>query len=80
MRMADGRSPNPPGRSRGRERSNGIRWEIDKQTAVPLNSAANPLPTALYGPKIPLSTGLANQLEVTDLSRIFDVGRGHFAG
>jgi hypothetical protein len=48
--------------------------------AVPLNSAANPLPTAAYGPKIPLSTGPANQPEVTDLSRVFDDDRAHFAG
>ena len=58
----------------------GLRSEIGKQAVVPLNSAANPLPTTLYGPKIPLSTGPANQPEVTDLSRIFDVDRAHFAG
>ena len=65
--MANGLSAKPPGRSRGGERSKGLRSEIDKQAAVPPNSAANPLPTALYGPKIPLSTGPANHTEVTDL-------------
>jgi hypothetical protein len=80
MRMADGLSPNPPERSRGGECSNGIRWEIDKQATVPPSSPANPLPTALYGPKIPLSTGSVNRIEVTDLSGIFDVDRAHFAG
>jgi hypothetical protein len=40
---------------------------MDKQSAVPPNSPANPLPVALYGPKIPLSTGSANRTEVTDL-------------
>ena len=58
----------------------GLRSEIDTQVAVPLNSAANPLPTAAYGAKIPLSTGPANQPEATDLSRVFDDDRAHFAG
>jgi hypothetical protein len=78
MRMAEGFSAKPPGRSRGGLK--GLRSEIDKQAAVPLNSAANPLPTALYGRKIPLSAGPANHPEITDLSRIFDVDRAHFAG
>ena len=58
----------------------GLRSEIDTRVAVPLNSAANPLPTALYGPKIPLSTGSAHKPEVTDLSRVFEVDRAHFGG
>ena len=78
--MANGLSAKPPGRSRGGERSKGLRSQIDKQPAVPPNSAANPLPTALYGAKIPLPTELANRPEVTDLSWIFDVDRAQFAG
>jgi hypothetical protein len=58
----------------------GLRSEIDTRVAVPLNSAANPLPTTLCGRKIPLSTGPANQPEATDLSRVFDDDRAHFAG
>ena len=53
-----------------------LRSEID----VPPNSAANPLPTAFYGPKIPLPTGPDNRTEVTDLQGVFDVDRVHFAG
>jgi hypothetical protein len=80
MRMADGISPKLPGQSAAGSIRATMGIGIDKQAAVPLNSAANPLPTTLYGPKIPLSTGPANQPEVTDLSRIFDVNRAHFAG
>ena len=58
----------------------GLRSEIDTRVAVPLNSAANPLPTAFYGPKIPLPTGPDNRTEVTDLQGVFDVDRVHFAG
>jgi hypothetical protein len=73
--MADGLTPKPPGWPR-RGAFEELRSEID----VPPNSAANPLPTAFYGPKIPLPTGPDNRTEVTDLQGIFDVDRVHFAG
>ena len=73
--MADGLTPKRPGWPRG-ERSKSYDRKID----VPPNSAAYPLPTAFYGPKIPLPTGPDNSTEVTDLQGVFDVDRVHFAG
>src|SRR5271169_3478289 len=36
------------------------------------NSPANPLPTAFYGPEIPLPADPRNRVQITDLQHIFD--------
>ena len=36
------------------------------------SSAANPLPTVLYGPEIPLSAGSGNRVQITELQYVFD--------
>ena len=76
--MAYALSPNRRRRAR-RGTFEGVRWGIDKQTAVPPNSPADPLPIALYGLKIPLSVGLVKSYQDSDLESVFDV-RGGISG
>ncbi len=42
------------------------------------NSPAIPLPSASFGPEIPLSAGSANDIQITDLPQVFGPARAHF--
>ncbi|HKM74375.1 MAG TPA: hypothetical protein VKG22_10740 [Stellaceae bacterium] len=48
---------------------------IDKQSAAPPSSAANPLPTARNGTEIPLPAASAKSRQVVDLHGICEVER-----
>jgi len=54
-------------------------WKT-QATGWAVNFAANPLPTAFYGPQIPLSADSGNRVQLTDLKCIFAGEGAHFGG